>query len=325
MVERLLKAAVVLALAWMIYEQIWARENAADLWRTFVESLTWGRAIWLGVAVLLIPINWAFETLKWKELMKDIESLSFWKMYQAILAGVTLSIFTPNRIGEYAGRILFVQATNNWKTVVATLVGSFSQLLVLLSVGLLGFSFYVGQYLELEVYVLRGIFCLGLAGIGLLSFCFYNIDLMVPVVKRLPLSKYLQPYVQHLSVLRNYQPKQLSRVLFFAFLRYLTYSLQYYFMLRYFGVDVSLWSGMACIATIFLLQTSIPLPPIMGLLMRGEVALYVWGNFSTNELSILASTFSLWVINMIIPALIGLIFIVNINILKSLGYASKDA
>jgi hypothetical protein len=324
-VERLLKAVVVIALAWMIYQQVWARENAADLWRTFVESLRWDRAIWFGAAVILIPFNWAFETLKWKELMKDIESLSFWKMYQAILAGVTLSIFTPNRIGEYAGRILFVQAKNNWKTVVATLVGSFSQLLVLLSVGLLGFSFYVGQYLALDVYVLRGIFCLGLAGIGLLLFCFYNVDLMVPVVKRLPLSKYLQPYVQHLSVLRNYQSKQLSRVLFFAFLRYLTYSLQYYFMLRYFGVDVPLWSGMACIATIFLLQTSIPLPPIMGLLMRGEVALFVWGNFSTNELSILASTFSLWVINMIIPALIGVIFIVNINILKSLGYASKDA
>jgi len=58
--------------------------------------------------------------------------------------------------------------------------------------------------------------------------------------------------------------------------------------------------------------------------MRGEVALFVWGNFCDNELSILASTFSLWVINMIIPALIGIFFIMNINVLKSLGYASKD-
>ena len=147
---------------------------------------------------------------------------------------------------------------------------------------------------------------------------------MVPFVKRLPLAKYLQPYIKHLNVLRNYKRKELSWVLLFAFLRYATYTMQYYLMLMYFGVEVPLITGIACIATIFLLQTSIPLPPIMGLLVRGEVALLVWGNFSENELSILSATFSLWVINMILPALIGIFFIVNINILKSLGYASKD-
>lgn len=322
-VEKLFKVIIVLALSWVIYKQVWARENATELWETFVEGLTWDKAGWLLAAFALIPLNWAFETLKWKELIKGIEKLSFWKMYSAILAGVTFSVFTPNRIGEYAGRILFVKAENNWKTVVATLVGSFSQLLILLSVGMLGLSFFIWQYLELEVYVLRGIMFLGAAGIGLMLFFFYNVDLMVPIVKRLPLTKYLQPYVKHLNVLRNYRSKELSRVLLFAFLRYTTYSLQYYLMLMYFGVEVSFGTGMACIATIFLLQTSIPLPPIMGLLMRGEVALFVWGNFCDNELSILASTFSLWVINMILPALIGIIFIVNINVLNSLGYASK--
>ncbi|MFT4668330.1 MAG: hypothetical protein ACI8YQ_000702 [Polaribacter sp.] len=322
-VEKLLKLVIVLALSWVIYKQIWARENATELWATFLESLTRDRAGWLIAAFILIPINWAFETLKWKELIKEIETLSFWKMYSAILSGVTFSVFTPNRIGEYAGRILFVKAENNWKTVVATLVGSFSQLLVLLSIGILGLSFFIWRYLELEVYVLRGILFLGIAGMGLMLFCFYNVDLMVPIVKRLPLKKYLIPYVKHLNVLRNYRSKELSRVLLFSFLRYATYTTQYYLMLMYFGVEVPLLTGIACIATIFLLQTSIPLPPIMGLLMRGEVALFVWGNFCDNELSILASTFSLWVINMILPALIGIIFIVNINVLKSLGYASK--
>ncbi|MFK7809523.1 MAG: lysylphosphatidylglycerol synthase transmembrane domain-containing protein [Saprospiraceae bacterium] len=323
MVERLIKLIIVLALSWVIYQQVLARENAAELWSAFKESLTWDRAGWFVAALLLIPVNWAFETLKWKVLIRDIERLSFWKMYSAILAGVTFSVFTPNRIGEYAGRILFVKAENNWKTVVATLVGSFSQLLILLSVGLLGLSFFVAKYLELEVYVLLGILCLGLVGVVAMVVFFYNVDLIVPVVKRLPFSKYLKPYVRHLSVLRNYRADQLSRVLFFAFLRYTTYSLQYYLMLMYFGVEVPLITGLACIATIFLLQTSIPLPPIMGLLMRGEVALFVWGNFSDQELNILAATFTLWVINMILPALIGIVFIVNINVLKSLGYASK--
>ncbi len=125
-------------------------------------------------------------------------------------------------------------------------------------------------------------------------------------------------------MLRNYTSKELTKVLFFALARYATYTMQYYLMLKYFGIEVPLWTGLACIAAIFLLQTSIPLPPIMGLLVRGEVALFVWGNFCDSELNILASTFGLWVINMILPALIGIIFIVNINVLKSLGYENKD-
>ena len=323
-VEGLIKVFIVAALGWVIYRQVLASDNATELWATFLDSLTWDRAGWLIAAMALIPFNWAFETLKWKELIRSFEAMSFWKMYKAILAGVTFSVFTPNRIGEYAGRILFVKAENNWKAVVATMVGSFSQLLVLLSVGLLGLSFFIWRYLELEVCVLQGILSMGLAGVALMLFCFYNVDFIVPIVKRLPLASYLRPYVQHLSVLRNYRSAALSRVLCFALARYFTYTLQYYLMLMYFGVEVPLLIGIACIAAIFLLQTSIPLPPIMGLLMRGEIALFVWGNFSENELSILASTFGLWVINMILPALIGIIFIMNINVLKSLGYANKD-
>jgi len=99
--------------------------------------------------------------------------------------------------------------------------------------------------------------------------------------------------------------------------------MQYFLMLRYFGIAVGPIEGLTGIATIYLFQTSIPLPPLMGLVARGELAIFIWGNFSANEINILAATFALWIINIIIPALIGTIFIGNINILKSLGYGKK--
>ena len=313
----------MLALAWVIYKQIFGRDNIEELWITFLNSLDDHSTGWLLGAILLIPVNWAFETHKWRVLIRAIEVQTFWKMYKAILAGVTFSVFTPNRVGEYAGRVLFVKPENNWKAVVATLVGSFSQLLVLLSLGLLGLIYFIHTFLELETYVLQGVVFIGLALIALMAFCFYNIDLVVPIAKRLPMADYLRKYVRHVNVLRNYSSKELSEVILFGFARYATYTLQYFLMLMFFGIDVSFGTGVACIATIFLLQTSVPLPPLMGLLVRGEVALFVWGNFCSNELNILASTFSLWIINMIFPALLGAIFIVNINVLKSLGYGKK--
>ena len=79
------------------------------------------------------------------------------------------------------------------------------------------------------------------------------------------------------------------------------------------------------IATIYLLQTSVPLPPLMGLFVRSEVALFVWGMYSANEIAILAATFGLWILNLLIPALIGTVFMLNINVLKSLGYEKSNA
>lgn len=304
----------------MIYQQVFAKENADKIWENFVQNLTLNNIHWLFFTIFLIPINWAFETLKWQVLIKNFENLSFWKSYQAILLGIAFSLFTPNRIGEYGGRILLVKPENNWKAVVATLVGSFSQLLVLLSSGILGLLFFIYLFLEIDQWIWLSIFFVGVLFTSLMLFCFYNIDLVIPIAKRIPYAYKLNRFVKHVSVLKNYSSSILSAVLMFSFLRYSTYTLQYFFMLHFFGINVSISKGLAGIATIFLLQTSIPLPPIWDLFARGQIALEIWGFSSENEIGILASTFTLWVLNLIIPALIGIIFIIKINVIQSLGY-----
>ena len=315
----LIKLLVVVLLCWVIYRQVFAKENAAEIWDTFLFQLNSGNIHWLILTILFIPLNWTFETLKWQALIKNFEELSFWKCYQAILAGITLSLFTPNRIGEYGGRILLVKPENNWKGVIATLVGSFSQLLILMSFGILGSLYFMGHFFEIESWIWMSMLFLGLLLSGLMLFCFYNVDLIVPIAKRIPYIHKLKRFVKHVNVLKNYSSRTLSIALFFAFARYLTYSLQYFFMLQFFGIEVSMINGIAGIATIFLLQTSIPLPPLMGLFVRGKIALDIWGLFSENELGILASTFSLWILNLIVPALIGTVFIIKINVVQSLG------
>ena len=319
----LIKLLVVVLLCWVIYRQVFAKENATEIWETFLAQLKTDNLHWLIFTILFIPLNWAFETFKWQALIKNFEYLSFGKCYQAILAGITLSLFTPNRIGEYGGRILLVKPENNWKGVIATLVGSFSQLLVLMSFGILGSLYFVHHFFEIDTWIWMSMLFLGLFFSGLMLFCFYNIDLIVPIAKRIPYIHKLKRFVKHVKVLKNYSSKTLSIALFFAFARYLTYSLQYFFMLQFFGIKVSIISGIAGIATIFLFQTSVPLPPVMGLFVRGKIALDIWGLFSENELGILASTFSLWILNLIVPALIGMIFIIKINVVKSLGIEEK--
>lgn len=320
-----IKAVVFLLLSWVIYRQIIARDNIEVIWATFLDSFTTNNLPWLIPAILLMPVNWACETQKWRILIKGFSPLSFFSAYQAVFSGVTLSLFTPNRIGEYGGRILFVEAKHNWKAVIATLVGSYAQLLVLLGIGLCGMIYFAIVHGLLETFFIPIVIFLGGSLIGLLLFCFFNIDLIVPLAKRLPFIHHLKRFVKHVKVLRSYSAPTLVEALAFAVARYLVYALQYYLLIRFFGIEVSTLEGLAGISTIYLLQTSIPLPPLMGLFVRSEVALFVWGMYSANEIAILAATFGLWILNLLIPALIGTIFMLNINVLKSLGYEKNDA
>jgi hypothetical protein len=318
-----IKLAIVALLAWVIYKNIFGKQDIDEIWSLFLENVKEENIYWLIFAILLMPVNWIFETLKWRVLIEGVEKLSFRRSFAAIIAGVTLSIFTPNRIGEYGGRVLFVKPENNWKSVIATLVGSFSQLLVILSMGMLGFAYFVGNYFDIETHLLQGVFFIMVALIGLMLFGFYNIDILIPVFKKIPHIYKLKRFFKHIIVLRNYDSKTLNKALGFAFLRYSVYTIQYLLLLHFFGINITLIEGLSGIATIFILQTSIPLPPLVGLLARSEIALVIWGIFSDNELSILASTFVLWILNLIIPALFGAVFIANINVLKSLGYDKK--
>ncbi|MEL6923410.1 MAG: lysylphosphatidylglycerol synthase transmembrane domain-containing protein, partial [Bacteroidota bacterium] len=320
-----IKTLVFGLVIWILYRQVFLRDNIEELYAAFRQNFTKVQLPWLVAAIVLMPVNWLLETCKWRVLIRNFSELSFGESFKAVWAGVTFSIFTPNRVGAFGGRILFVKPENNWKAIIATVVGSISQMLVLLGMGFLGLIWFASSHLQLDAIVLRSTFLLGLVMVGLLIFGFFNVDLIIPLAKRLPLVHHLRRFTKDLVVLRSYSSAELSQALGFAFLRYLTYCLQYYLLLRFFGIEVPLLAALAGIATIYLLQTSLPVMPLLGIFARVEIALFVWGIFSENDLSILASTFGLWILNVVTPALIGTVLIANINVLKSLGYESEDA
>ena len=119
--------------------------------------------------------------------------------------------------------------------------------------------------------------------------------------------------------MRHYSARDLGVSLLLALCRYATYAAQYYLLLKFYGIGVDLPLAMAGIAAIFMLQASIPLPPVLGLMARGELALFIWGRFSNSPVDILAATFSLFVINLAIPAIFGLVFIARVNFARKLG------
>jgi Lysylphosphatidylglycerol synthase TM region len=323
-VNILLKVILALLLIGALYFDIKVKGNIPELWAVFIKQLYSAEWIWLFLALVLIPFNWLAETQKWHQFVSRYQEFSKWQAYKAILAGVSFSIFTPNRVGEYGGRILFVNPKHQWKAVIANLVGNFAQLLVLFSTGIAGGIWFVERFYDFPSYWIYLFSICSIVGLGISFFAFYNIDLVIPIAKRIPFINHLKRFVKDIKVLKHFTNAELTDILKWAYIRYFIYSTQYFLLLRFFGIDIGLLPAYFSISAIFLIQTSIPLPPVMGLLARGNVAVQVWSFFGANQMSILATTFGLWIINLILPALFGTFFIFNVNITKSLGYDEDE-
>ena len=60
----------------------------------------------------------------------------------------------------------------------------------------------------------------------------------------------------------------------------------------------------------------IPTIAISEIGVRGSVAVYLFGLISANALGILSATFVLWLINLLIPAIIGTFFVFTLNFFR---------
>jgi len=317
------KVLVAVLLLGALYAELQARNNLPALWTAFLEQLDSTKWWWLPLATALMPLNWLVETLKWQPFMRKYQPLTLWQGLQGVLTGVSFTFFTPHQLGEYAGRLLHVLPEHRWKAVMINVVGSWAQYLVAVLAGLVGVLLFLGQRLSLPANMLfYGTILVGL-GLPVLLIGYFQMHRLLPLARRIPLLHRLRPFVRDVYILQTFRQCDLWQVLGWATLRYMIFATQYFFLLRFFGIPVTPLAGYAGISTIFLVQTIVPLPAIMGLLLRGNVALFVWSQFGANEVSALAATFTIWIINLIFPALIGTFSLFYVNIPKNLGYENE--
>ena len=322
-INRVFQMAVTFMLVYIIYTQVWTRSDIGSLWDTFLSRFSGANLIYLAIVVVLIGFNWAVETQKWHLLIRNYDPISYLTAFKATLAGSTFSIFTPNRLGDYGGRILFIQPANQVKSTLALLVGNMAQFIVIMTLGIVGAIYFFRETGILEPIVIQSIGIMVGVVLVLVLYLFFHMDLLVALLQRIPRIANHPRWKSHMTILEEFTQRQLNQTLGLALLRYGVYSTQYYLLLHFFGIEVAWGLAYAGIAALFFIQSGIPLPAITGLLARGELALLIWGCFTDASLLILGATFTLWVCNLLIPSLLGMICLYKVDVLKSFGYESQ--
>jgi len=135
----LFKVALVSAICWFIYQKITTHKafNAELFTSTFKDF----QLEWIFPLLLLTVFNWDFEVLKWKTLVNTFQQKSLKNIFRQVLLSHSISILTPNRIGEYGAKSLFFKKKYWKKVMFLNFFGNGSQLLATVIFGILGLSY----------------------------------------------------------------------------------------------------------------------------------------------------------------------------------------
>ncbi|MCK5776275.1 MAG: flippase-like domain-containing protein [Bacteroidales bacterium] len=301
-------------------------QNHQNIWQEISSGMNKITPTYFWLAFILMPFNWLIESIKWQFLIKKIENIGLIKAYQAVLAGTAISIFTPNRIGDYLGRIFILEKGDRLDGTVATIVGNLSQLLVTIIMGSLAIFYYLNDiimyflpnYINFSIYLK---FIIIIINISVLYIYFQFPKIEQKLNKKFELHKY--PIIRHLNLLSELTIKELSITLAYSFLRFLIYSTQFYLLFLTFNIQMNLIDGMLIVFLIFFAFTIVPSIAVAELGIRGIITIFIFNTLWTSQINngntetILISISSLlWLINIAIPSIVGTLFILKLRFLR---------
>ncbi|WP_317195386.1 lysylphosphatidylglycerol synthase domain-containing protein [Rufibacter roseolus] len=280
------------------------------------------RQIWdtkstaLFLAAVLLPVNWGVEASKWQFLSQKFEKISFLKAYRAVLVGLTLGFVTPNRMGDYAGRILTMHRKDRADAIGAILLGRLCQLFatVLMGSGAIAyfvFKYYVPLASPVGFSVLLALLLVNGWALALL----FSFQWAIGLLER---GGFLRRWVHYFSVIGTYSSAELTKTLLISGARYLVFMVQFISLLWAFGVHLSVEEYVWGVSGTFLMKSVVPsINALADIGMRELSAMHFFGLMGQDQLLVLGASLSLWTMNIAIPSAVGLIFVLPLKLSNS--------
>ena len=297
------------AILFFSFYYIWKRLDEASASLDFFQLFSLENSFFILLILLLMFVNWSFEALKWKLLIAPLETISFKTSLKGIFSGITMSIFTPNRVGEFAGRVFFLEKADKIQASVMSLIGSALQFFVTIIAGVLGYCLLEKKYYDFfqtEQFISTDMLLI------LIGF----FVLIVIVAIYFVYKKQTTFFKKYIDLIKMHSKKELNSVFYLSFYRYAVFSIQYYLALRVFGINGGTMILFSLIALTFFVTSVIPTFALTEIAVRTGVAIYFFGTISSSHVSILAASLFLWIINLAVPALIGSAFVWKLKFFK---------
>jgi uncharacterized membrane protein YbhN (UPF0104 family) len=294
----IIKLLIVIAAFYFIYIQL--AENKSLNWTNFI-TLIKEKSTFLGILFILSfsVANRFLEILKWQNLVSFIKPISVFEATKQVLGALTAGIFTPNGLGEYAGKALYFKKTETKTVVFLNLICNGIQMILTVIFGTIGLLI-IGYWK----------WALALIGTTIFIFIFSFISKKI-TIKGYSIEKLIEKI--------NEIPKSIhQKNNFLGIARYLIFSHQTYFLFLAFDVNLPYITIMATIAVVYLLSSIMPSFQFLDFAVKGSIAVFFYKNLGVNEWIVVFITTLTWFLNVVLPVLIGSYFVLIFKAPKSL-------
>ncbi len=301
---------VIIALSYLAYKfTTYHHQNYSVL---FLEILSKGNISLLIIALFFTVLNYGLEAFKWQLLLSPLQKVNLVNAYKSILAGITISIFTPNRTGEVIGKVLYLDLQEKLKAAMLNFSGSMAQMICTSLAGLWGTIIYLNYFAlkDVNLPTTRVIFSIAIICSALAFLIYFNQQKFFLWTSK---KKWAQKFRISFTNQQQFKSSLQVKVLLLSLIRYLVFSTQLILLLRFCGIHASFFQLFLLCTVFFLVMWFLPSFALTELGVRGSVAVLIFQNVSNNISGALLAVVLLWIINVALPALIGCFYVFNLT------------
>ena len=259
-----------LLFAWLVYH-VYNEINAQKDLPLYIEKLFDGintqKIAILIFVVFLMMIQWMAEAKKWQLLLKGIVFVPFGKAVKSIFSGIAFSIATPNRFGEFIGRVLHLPKEARLQGTTCTFIGNFAQLIATCFAGAIGLVFTQSDQL--------------LNNTSLIGTFISSLKVAAPLA--------------------------------WSFLRYAIFMLQYWLFFQLMDVHIGFMETCIGLSVMLLLLAVVPTVSMVELGLRWQFSIFLLSPFTSNVLGLTMAVTFVWLLNLMLPALVGSFLLVRVG------------
>lgn len=259
--------------------------------------------------ILFILPNWLIEARIWQKLIKSVQPHGIWESLKAVLSGLTLGILTPFMTGDYIGRVANLSPKDRKAGIGSNLAGSYIFTLLSIHLGCLGLGYFLFFVLPSANssywFLFYALFISAFLG---------TVILFSPAPTWLAKFNFLKPFLESFL---SFSKFDLIAIYAIALLRYCVFIFQFVLLFWAFDVSVPIIPLLGGILVIFLAKTIGSGINIFGDLAGRElVGLAYFNLFGADAGAVAWVIFLLWLLNIIIPAFAGFLFISRLKNIK---------
>lgn len=290
--NKLIGLVLFVICAFAIYNKVLQNENLNQYGAELKIQLTkihWGAWLLMGLLMLL---NYTIEAIKWKTVIASTNQFNIFQALRAVLVGQAFSFFTPARSGDYVGRTLFLAPGTKLKGITQMAWASYAQLLMTICFGSIAIFWNLPFLPWLKWVAPWG------AALALFLF-FYN--------------QSLKGWLSKINLLQIDNGLK-WKLIALAFSRYLVYILQYNWASEMLSIPVHALDLSISIMALLFFLSMIPAISLTDLVIRGQLFLLLMAPFYQNDIMLIALTTLIWIVNFLIPSIIGSILLLGFKI-----------